>query len=210
MDSMSVKEDEPTRPLAPNPKKRNSLLVMWLLVFFGTLLFVFLLLMILGLTIFKGKEPTITVDSVTVKNLQYSLEPPPKIKAYLNATLLLDMSVYNPNKASFKYGNSSANIDYNGELVGEAMIPAGDIPSDGTVEIITTVTIMADRLLSDSNFYSDMVYGSIPFSVYTRISGKVKILIFKKHIDTHTSCYIALNIRTGNVTDTQCSSKVNL
>ncbi|KAJ4963578.1 hypothetical protein NE237_023517 [Protea cynaroides] len=206
MDSMSVKVDEPTGSLAPTPKKRNSFLIF----FSGTLLFVFLLLLILGLTLFKAKDVTITVNSVTVKNLHYSLEPPPSIKAYLNATLLLDMSVHNPNKGSFKYNNGSAKIDYNGELVGEAMIPAGDIPSDGTVEITTTVTLMADRLLSDSNFYSDMVYGSIPFSVYTRIAGKVKILIFKKHIVTHTSCYIALDIHTGKVTDTQCSSKISL
>ncbi|XP_043694038.1 uncharacterized protein LOC122644710 [Telopea speciosissima] len=209
MDSRVPKEEGAATPLAPSSKKKSPLLIC-LFVFLGSLLFVFLLLLILGLTVFKAKDPTTTVDSVSVKSLQSKIDPPPSTKAYLNVTLKLDMSVYNPNKASFKYSDSIALIDYNGGLVGEAAIPAGTIPSDGTAGMNTTVTLLADRLLSDSKFYSDMVSDALPLFVSTKISGKVKVLMIKKSIISNTACNITLKISNASVVNQECTSKISL
>ncbi|KAJ4954199.1 hypothetical protein NE237_031031 [Protea cynaroides] len=209
MDLMLAKEDGPTRPLAPNPKKRNAW-VICLLIFLGTIILLALILVILALTVFKAKDVTVSVNSFKVKNLHSSIDPLPSMKAYLNATIILDLSVHNPNKVSFKYRHSTAEVEYNSVQVGEATFPDGNVPSDGTAGVNTTVTILADRLLSDSSFYSDVVSGSVPLSIYTTIAGKIKVLIIKKHVTTHTSCNITLNLQTWNVTDTQCKSKVSL
>ncbi|XP_042503518.1 late embryogenesis abundant protein At1g64065-like [Macadamia integrifolia] len=209
MDSRFSKEDGGTTPLAPNPKKRNAW-VICLSVFLGSFLFVFLLLLILGLTVFKAKDPTTTVNSVTVKHLESKIDRPPSTKVYLNVTLKLDMSVHNPNKASFKYRDTMAIIDYNGGVVGEAAIPAGKIPSDGTTGINSTITLMADRLLSDSKFYKDMISDRLPLTVSTTIAGKVKVLIIKKSVVAYTTCNMTLFISNQTVADSECRSKVSL
>ncbi|XP_043694039.1 uncharacterized protein LOC122644711 [Telopea speciosissima] len=200
----------PSAPLAPHPKRKNKA-CLCLSIFFGVLVFVGLILLILALTVFKTKNPTVTINSVTVDYLKSSVDPPPSRQVYLNLTLKLDISVYNPNKASFDYSDSSAKLYYNGEEVGNAPISAGDISAGGTIEMKTLLTVMADRLLSDPNFYKDMMSGTLPFAVYTTVAGKVTVLsIIKKHIVTYTSCNVSLNLQNSTVADSECRTKINL
>ncbi|KAJ4952873.1 hypothetical protein NE237_029705 [Protea cynaroides] len=197
----------PSAPLAPNPEKKRNGWLFVLMFFLGVLIFVVLLLLILGFTVFKPKSPTITIKSITVEHLNSSVQPPPSRVVYLNLTLKLDMSVKNPNKVSFKYGDSSAQLYYNGEDVGSAPIPAGAISAGETEEMNLMLTVSADRMLSDPNFYTDMLSGNLPLFAYTRIAGKVSVLnIVKKHVVTDTSCNVTLFLRNSTVAS-ECSSK---
>ncbi|KAM7463869.1 hypothetical protein LguiA_031990 [Lonicera macranthoides] len=130
-----------------------------------------LILLILGLTVFKAKRPVTTVNSVSLKNFDLNLDIL-RLRVNLNLTLDVHLSVKNPNRVGFKFNNSTALLKYRGEIVGEVPIPAGKINADGTSNMNLTLTLLADRLLSNSNLYSDVIAGALPLSTYTRISGK--------------------------------------
>ncbi|XP_042502193.1 uncharacterized protein LOC122079632 [Macadamia integrifolia] len=133
-------------------RRKRCICLGWIL---GLLLLVVVVAVILGSTVFKPKHTVTAIKSINVEGLKVSLDP--AIRVDLNLSLNMDISVKNPNKAGFKYGNSSALLYYRGEVVGEAAIPPGNISPEGTAEMNTTVTILADRLLFDSKFYSDVL-----------------------------------------------------
>ncbi|RDX69154.1 hypothetical protein CR513_51765, partial [Mucuna pruriens] len=121
----------------------------------GIVIAIVLLIVILALTVFKPKHPVTTVDSVKVEDFHMSLDIA-KLKVDLNVTLGIDVSVENPNKVGFKYSDSTAYLNYRGQLIGDVPLSAGEISSGETKGFNLTLTIMADRLLSDSQLYSDV------------------------------------------------------
>ncbi|KAL6553386.1 hypothetical protein OROGR_007228 [Orobanche gracilis] len=72
------------------------------------------------------------------------------------------VAVRNPNRAVFKYGKTSALLKYRGKDVGEAPIPVGVIGSRKALRLNLGLKLMSDRLLSDSNFNSDAISGTLP------------------------------------------------
>ncbi|KAE9600755.1 hypothetical protein Lal_00011304 [Lupinus albus] len=176
----------------------------------GVLIAIVLLFVILGLTVFKAKHPIITVDSVTLKDLDMNLDIL-KLRVDLNVTLNVDASVMNPNKVGFKYSDSTALLNYRGKLIGEAPLPAGEISSDETKGFNLTLTIMADRLLSDSQVYSDFTNGSLPLNTFVRISGKVNVFGFiKVHVVSSSSCDFAVSISNKTIGKQECQYKTKL
>ncbi|KAF8394783.1 hypothetical protein HHK36_018719 [Tetracentron sinense] len=124
-----------------------------------------ILLVILGFTVFKAKRTVTTVRSISIKGLRVSLDIPTR-RVDLNLTLNVDLSVDNPNKVGFKYGNGYALLHYRGDLVGEVVIPAGKISPGETHAMNTTLTVFADRLLSNSNAYSDVISVIVGCSIW--------------------------------------------
>ncbi|OIV91487.1 hypothetical protein TanjilG_02105 [Lupinus angustifolius] len=176
----------------------------------GVLIAIVLLFVILGLTVFKAKHPVITVDSVTLKDLDVNLDIL-RLRVDLNVTLNVDASVKNPNKVGFKYSDSTALLNYRGKLIGEVPLPAGEISSDETKGFNLTLTIMADRLLSDSQVYSDFTSGTLPLNTFVRISGKVNVLGFiKVHVVSSSSCDFAVDISNKTVGKQECQYKTKL
>ncbi|KAJ4951561.1 hypothetical protein NE237_028393 [Protea cynaroides] len=157
MDSPKLSESEKIR--------RNLCLCLELI--FGLLLLLVLILLILSFTACKPKTPIISVNWVSVEGDNVSIDLP--LKAELNLTLLMDVSVMNPNKAGFKYGASSAWLYYRSQVVGEAPIRADDISAGETLEMIIPLTLMANQLLSVPNLYSDVISGTLELSTYTRL-----------------------------------------
>nr|XP_018625638.1 uncharacterized protein LOC108944785 isoform X2 [Nicotiana tomentosiformis] len=111
------------------------------------LLLLGLLFLILGLTVFKAKKPVITVNSVSLRDFSVDI-----LQVHLNVTLQVDLSVKNPNRVGFKYDSTSAILQYKGQVVGDAPIPSGGIGSRETRPMNITLTVMADRLFSNSIF----------------------------------------------------------
>ncbi|GKV04276.1 hypothetical protein SLEP1_g16452 [Rubroshorea leprosula] len=177
----------------------------------AVLLAVGLLILILALTVFKAKKPVTTINSVHLGHLDVGLDFP-RLGVSLNVTLDVDLSVKNPNKVGFKYKNSSAELNYRGKLVGEVPIPAGEISPDETVGMNLTVTVMADRLLSDSSqLFSDVLSGVLPINTLTRISGKVKLLnLFKIKVISTTSCDVTIFTSNRTIADQDCKYKTQL
>ncbi|TKY69019.1 Late embryogenesis abundant protein [Spatholobus suberectus] len=176
----------------------------------GVVIAIVLLIVILALTVFKAKHPVTTVESVKLEDFHVGLDIA-KLKVDLNVTLDVDVSVKNPNKVGFKYSDSTAHLNYRGQLIGEVPVPAGEISSGETKGFNLTVTIMADRLLSDSQLYSDVTSGTLPLNTFVKISGKVSILgSIKVHVVSSTSCDFAINISTRAVGNQECQYKTKL
>ncbi|KAG4958181.1 hypothetical protein JHK87_034814 [Glycine soja] len=113
------------------------------------------------LTVFKAKHPVTIVDSTKLEDFHVSLDPV-KLRVDLNVTLGVDVSVKNLNKVGFQYSDSAAHLNYRGQLIGEVSIYAGEISSGETKGFNLTHTIMADRLLSNSQLLSDVTSGTLP------------------------------------------------
>ncbi|KAK2996523.1 hypothetical protein RJ639_002762 [Escallonia herrerae] len=184
-------------------RRRNICLAVTL-----SLLALVLLIVILALTVFKTKRPVNTVNSVSLKDFDLSLDIA-RLRVHLNLTLDVNLSIRNPNKIGFKYTNGSALIKYRGEVVAEVPIPAGKIGADKTTAMNLTLTVLADRLLSNSNTYSDVIAGDLPLTIYTRISGKVKIL-FSFHVVSYTTCDVNVNVATRSLSHQTCHYKTKL
>ncbi|KAK7311270.1 hypothetical protein RJT34_09293 [Clitoria ternatea] len=176
----------------------------------GVVIAIAMLIVILAMTVFKAKHPVTTVDSVKLEDFHMSLDIA-KLRVDLNVTLDVDVSVKNPNKVGFKYSDSTAHLNYREQLIGEVPLPAGEISSSETKGFNLTLTIMADRLLSNSQLYSDFTSGSLPLNTFVRISGKVSILGFIKiHVVSSTSCDFAVNISNRTVGNQECKYKTKL
>ncbi|KAK7350348.1 hypothetical protein VNO77_08873 [Canavalia gladiata] len=176
----------------------------------GVVIAIVMLMVILALTVFKAKHPVTTVDSVMLQDFHMSLDIA-KLKVDLNVTLDVDVSVKNPNKVGFKYSDSTAHLNYRGQLIGEVPISAGEISSGETKGFNLTLTIMADRLISNAQLYSDFTSGTLPLNTFIRISGKVSILGFiKVHVVSSTSCDFAVNLSNRTVGNQECQYKTKL
>ncbi|XAR55702.1 hypothetical protein NMG60_11035870 [Bertholletia excelsa] len=202
----STKDAKSAGPPPPRSRKRARNIC---LVVTAVILGIVLLLVILGLTVFKPKRPVTTVNSVALKDLRLSIDIT-KLSVHLNITLDVHVSIKNRNKVGFKYSNSSVFIKYRGDVVGEAPVPAGEMSAGKTVPMNLTVTVMADRLLSKSELYSDVISGSLPLSTYTRVSGKVRVLFFKIHVVSSTTCDIDIDIGDRKVANQICHYKTKL
>ncbi|PKU76097.1 uncharacterized protein LOC110098765 [Dendrobium catenatum] len=181
-----------------------------ILISLAVFLFIVLLFVILGVTVFRVREATTTVNSVKLGGFKAGFNLP-NLGVDLNVTLDLDLTAHNPNHASFRYGESSAELFYKGSQVGEAAIPPGQINAGGSERMNVSVTIFAGRLIGDSALYSDVLSGSLVFQTTTRIPGRVSVLgIFKHHIVTYSSCDVTVNVSSRTADNSNCRYRAKL
>ncbi|KAF3620848.1 putative KH domain-containing protein-like [Capsicum annuum] len=178
------------------------------LICLAVLILVGLLFLILGLTVFKAKKPVITVNSVVLRDLGVSFDIT-KLQVHLNVTLQADLSVRNPNRVGFKYDSTSATLQYKGQVIGDAPVPAGKIGSRETRPMNITLTVMADRLFSNSGLYSDVMSGGLPLTTYVKLSGVVRVL-FKIHVKSSTTCDLYIDVLNRKLVNQTCHYKTNL
>ncbi|XP_038882665.1 uncharacterized protein LOC120073854 [Benincasa hispida] len=201
--SSSNKDPKSTQSIAAarSRRRRNTCIGISI----ATVVLLVVLIVILAFTVFKAKRPITAINSVTLADLDVSLNLA-RVSVDINVTLIADVAITNPNKVGFSYSNSTAFLNYRGELVGEAPITAGRIDAGQRKEMNITLTIMADRLLKTTTVFSDVVAGTMPLNTYTRISGKVRILgIFNIHVVSTTSCDFNVSISERKVGDQQCN-----
>ncbi|KVI03233.1 uncharacterized protein LOC112512539 [Cynara cardunculus var. scolymus] len=204
------KDEQPLRsPHLPHDqsrkrKRRRCIIICSSVI--AVILVIALILLILALTVFKAKKPVLTVNSVELQDFGVSVNPIP-IQVSLNMSLALDISIENPNKVGVKYRSSSAILRYKGKDVGEVPIPAGEIGSDTTKQMNLTLTVFADRLLSDSNIYGDFLSGNLPFTTYTKIKGKVRVLFVHIHVSSTSTCDVNIDIQSRSIANQTCQYK---
>ncbi|KAK4801062.1 hypothetical protein SAY86_021549 [Trapa natans] len=207
---MEVEKERVTEGREDARSRRRRRWIICCAVGVGVLVAVVLLIVILAFTVFKAKRPVTTVNSVSLENLGISVDVL-RLRVQLNLTLDLGITVENPNKVGFRYKNSSAQLNYRGQMVGEVPIPADKISAGERKPINLTLTLLADRLLSDSQVYSDVLSGELPLNTYTKISGKVLLMnIFRIHAVTTASCDLTLFVSSRTIGNQQCQYKTKL
>ncbi|CAF2093554.1 unnamed protein product [Brassica napus] len=178
-----------------------------------TLTSIILITIVLSLvfTVFRVKDPIIKMNGVTVNGLDSTTGTQIQLLG-TNISMIVDVSVKNPNSASFRYSNTTTDIYYKGTVVGEAHGPPGKARAHRTVRMNMTVDIMIGRFLMDPSLARE-VSGSGLLNVwsYTRVGGKVKILgIVKKHVTVKMNCTMAVNITRQAIQDTKCKKDIDL
>ncbi|KAL0318166.1 UNVERIFIED_CONTAM: hypothetical protein Scaly_2860900 [Sesamum calycinum] len=195
---------------SPSPRQpggRKNRICLWAM--FLVMIIFGLLFLILGLTVFKVKRPMMTVHSVALQDLDFSLDIA-RVRLVFNVTLDVDISIKNPNMVGFKYTNSTAFLRYRGNDVGQVPINAGKIGARHTRSFNFTLSLMADRLLANSTFYSDVISGTVPFQNYIRVAGKVRILFFGIHVVSYTTCNLDIHPAYRNLSHPKCHYKTKL
>lgn len=168
------------------------------------------IIIILAFTVYKAKRPVITVSSVSLQDFDFDIALP--LKIHLNLTLDVDLTIKNPNKVAFRYSNTSALLKFEDQVIGDVPLPAGKIKASGFTPMNLTLTVMADRLLGDSDVYSDVFRsGTLPVTTYTRIKGSVRILhLFDIHVVSYSYCDIKISIQSRSIQDQNCQYKTKL
>ena len=191
--------------------RRHGRLRLCLLVTLAVVIFLLVLLLVLALTVFRARHAVTTVNSVRLASLNAGLDLP-NLSVDLNVTLILDITVYNPNHVSFSYPDGgTAELYYRSKLVGDAVIPGGEIGAKGTETIDVVLTVLGGRLIGDASVYADVIAGSVDLTTYTTISGKVAIFgVFKHHVVSYTTCDVTVNIQNRTVENSNCRYKTKI
>jgi hypothetical protein len=105
-----------------------------------------IVVLVLALTVFKVKDPVLTMNSVTLEGVDGDLGTEERHPVSVNATLSADISIKNPNVASFRFARSETDFYYAGETVGVAYAPDGEVGADRTVRMNVTLDVLADRI----------------------------------------------------------------
>lgn len=175
------------------------------------LLLLVIVIVILVFTVFKVKDPTVTTNEIQLTNFGLNLVQLPTPQVKINMTMLVNMSIKNSNRASFKVGNSTTLVYYRGISVADAVIPAGlVIKARKTSGLNVTVDVMADRLASSSDLLRDVLQGEMIMNTYSVIPGRVKILFIKKHVEVKMNCTMTIDISKRGIQDMNCKHKVKL
>ncbi|CAI8607599.1 unnamed protein product [Vicia faba] len=175
------------------------------------LLLLVIVIVILVFTVFKVKDPKVTTNEIHLTNFGLNLVQLPTPQVKINMTMVVNMSIKNSNRASFKLGNSTTSVYYRGISVADAEIPPGlVIKARKTSGLNVTVDVMADRLASSPDLVRDVLQGEMIMNTYSVIPGRVKILFIKKHVEVKMNCTMTLNISTRGIQDMNCRRKVKL
>ncbi|CAJ2650990.1 unnamed protein product [Trifolium pratense] len=169
------------------------------------LIVVLVILLVLFLTDFKRKDPTITLQSVKFGRFHIGALP----NLDLNLSLAIVVNVDNPNHGSFTYHNSTAYLNYRGRLLAEAPLPQDTIPARKSHNISTIVNVYVD-IAEVPDLISDFFSNYINFTSTTTLVGKVKILKFIKiKATSYSTCYIIVHIPDRSVNST-CDIQLKL
>ncbi|KAK1377198.1 Protein kinase domain-containing protein [Heracleum sosnowskyi] len=107
-------------------------------------LIIAIVIVIFMFTLFKIKNPTINLNRISVNQLD--LNNVTAILTSQNISLTAQVSVKNPNYATFKYPNTNTNLYYRGTLIGEARGAPGQAKARRTVFINETVDLIIGKL----------------------------------------------------------------
>ena len=173
----------------------TAIIIIILVVVFITLFF----------TVFKPKDPQIIPHPTKLENVQFQLFP-----LSINATLGLNVTILNRNYGSFRFKNSTALVDYRGNLIADIPIEGASVPARGEINISTYANITADKLILSPYFWEDIGAGRFNLTSTVNLHGKVKAFkIFKFGAKVRSVCDISVYILTQNV-ETTCHSKIKL
>ncbi|KAK2406956.1 late embryogenesis abundant protein [Trifolium repens] len=175
------------------------------------LLLLVIVIVILVFTVFKVKDPKVTTNEVQLTNFDVNAGNLLAGQIKINMTMVVNMSIKNSNRASFRLGNSTTTVYYRGISVADAQIPPGIvIKARKTSGLNVTVDVMADRLVSSPNLLGDVANGEMIMSTYSVIPGRVKMLFIKKHVEVKMNCTMTINISKRGIEDLNCKHKVKL
>ncbi|KAF5451664.1 hypothetical protein F2P56_026754 [Juglans regia] len=211
-DRLSSGDDDEEATLRKQKTRRKRCMIKCCGCIVAFVLILVVVILILIFTVFRVKDPTIKMNSISVTRLELINRMTPIFG--INMSLKADVSVKNPNVASFKYKNTTITLFYRDMVVGEVQTPPGKAKARRTVHMNITVDIIVDRLMSQSNIpdlLADVSSGLLTVGAYSRIPGRVKLWsIINKDVVVKLNCTLTVNISSRMIQDLKCKRKVSL
>ncbi|PON97740.1 Immunoglobulin-like fold containing protein [Trema orientale] len=169
---------------------------------FSAIVVLSILLLVFALIVLRPKSPAVKLRSISVKSLRYATSPWPDI----NATLVAEVSIENPNFGPYRFENSSARFLYGGQKIGERRFGKGRVGAKGTGRLSLTMEVRSSRLPEGANeLSSDLNSGVFKMSSYARISGKVRLIkIIQTRKTSEMRCNMTLVLKTKKIRDWRC------
>ncbi|TYI14900.1 hypothetical protein ES332_A08G152400v1 [Gossypium tomentosum] len=166
-------------------------------------------IIILIFTVFRVKDPIINMNGVAVTSLELINGTIPKPGSNISVTA--DVSVKNPNVASFNYRNTTTMLYYYGKVVGDARGPPGRAKAHRIVRMNITIDIIMDRILASPNLVMDVRSGMLTMVSYSRVGGRINILnIIKRHVTVKMNCSMTVNIFSQAIQQQKCKRQVDV
>ncbi|XP_054785217.1 uncharacterized protein LOC129291735 [Prosopis cineraria] len=187
-------------------RRRRCRLLLGLLTLF--LILVFIVALVLALTVFKPKNPTVQLVSASLDGVSPSVSFP-AIQVHLNLTLDINLLVHNPNHASFKHELGKSLLFYKGHQIGETNIYPGKLPAKGSAVLSSRLTLQVDRLASEvTSLIGELMSGELSMEASTRIPGRVTVLGFiKRHGVALSECQFTIDMSNRKIKSQSCKNK---
>ncbi|XP_062179277.1 uncharacterized protein LOC133883897 [Phragmites australis] len=163
----------------PAEHGRQSRLLQWAccgLAVIGALAAVVML--VLSLTVLKVRDPTLSMDSVTVKWFSVHFDPKAASPLRMNVTLVGSIVIRNPNYESMRFGASATEIFVDGvpEYVGVGRALPGEVPARSASHVRLDLDVFVDRV--SPAVVGEVLFGSgeVRLASHTAVDGRISVL----------------------------------
>ncbi|KAI3468599.1 hypothetical protein Pfo_025262 [Paulownia fortunei] len=196
-----------SHPLHKPPTGRTNLASCLVATIF--LIFLVIIAFIVYFTIFKPKDPELSVNAVQLPAFSVA-------NSTVNFTFSQYVTVNNPNRAVFTHYDSSLQLLYAGSQVGFMFIPAGKIGPGKTQYMAATFSIQSFPLSvagQPENVGPNVTDGLSGFRVGPSMEiesrlemvGRVRVLhFFTHHVEAKAECRVAIAVSDGSVLGFHC------
>jgi hypothetical protein len=187
--------------------KRNKAALLCCGVVVALLVVVAVVFVALYFTVFRPRPPRVVAKAVRteVSTLDILRFPP-----VINITVNVDVTVTNPNYASFRYGDVVTVVRYHGDGVGQTVMPAGEIGARATETVGVKVEVDTVRVWVNPHFPMEAFQGVLPFESNTEVVGKAVVMgRFKIRASSEVACMVDVYWTKGNSTS-ECTATVHV
>ena len=156
-------------------------------------------------SMYRVRQPIMTMNAIALKDLDPASWAAPRL------TVVVDVSVTNPNAASLRYRRSETWVYYRSRQVGEAVGPPGTARAHGTVRLNVTVAVSVGALLDDPGFLGDVVTGAVEVATSTRVRGRVAVLggfVVRRRVVLEMNCTATVAVADMSIRNQSCLQRV--
>ncbi|WVZ99733.1 hypothetical protein U9M48_044993 [Paspalum notatum var. saurae] len=156
----------------------------------------------LSLTVLKVRDPTLAMESVSVRWFSVRLDAR---GLRVNVTLAAGLSIRNPNYESMRYGASATEIfvdGVDGGPVGVGRAPPGEVPARGASRVDADVDVLVDRV--GPAVVGEVLFGGgdVRLDTRTALDGRVSLLgglYGRRTVRVAMRCRVALRVSAAVV-----------
>lgn len=196
---------KPPPPLHKRPSGRTNLASCIVATVF--LIFLLIVACIVYFTIFKPKDPNLSVNAVQLPAFSVS-------NSTVSFTFSQYVTVNNPNRAVFAHYDSSLQLLYAGRQIGFMFIPAGKIAAGRTQYMAATFSVQSFPFSSAEGVVppavTDGLRGfrvgpSMEVESTLEMAGRVRVLhLFTHHVEARADCRVSISVSDGSVLGFHC------
>ncbi|KAH0448949.1 hypothetical protein IEQ34_022749 [Dendrobium chrysotoxum] len=150
-----------------------------------TLLLLGVIAIILAFTVFQVSDPSLTMNAVFFHDIHFSDDRP----SSLNATVVADISIRNPNAAAFRFGESVTEFYMKDRVVGSGRGAGLRVGAKRTVRMNVSALVVTEPGVSVSVLDDKRI---VRIRSRTEVEGKVSVLgVFKRVVGVKMVCNLS-------------------